>query len=76
MHTTVQSSLTEGQLNAVHISEDEVMEALGQLKKNKCDACGVSSEHLMHASSALAEPLAIFFMHYHHVPWIYATKSL
>ena len=25
LHTTIQSSLTEGQLNAVHISEDEVM---------------------------------------------------
>ena len=33
--TTIQPSLTEGQLNAVHISEDEVMEALCQLKKNE-----------------------------------------
>ena len=36
-------------------------EALSQLKNNKSDACGVSSEHLMFASPAIAEPLAIFF---------------
>ena len=60
MYTTIQSSLTEGQLNAVYIS-DEVMEALRLLKRNKSDACGVSSEHLLYASSVIAEPLAIFF---------------
>ena len=37
------------------------MKALCELKKNKSDACGVSSEHLLYASSAIAEPLAIFF---------------
>ena len=50
--------MTESQLNAVYISEDEVLEALCQLKKNKSDACRISSEHLMFA---IAELLAIFF---------------
>ena len=45
------------------ISEDDMLqlEALCQLKKNKPDACCVSSEHLMFASPAIAEALAIFF---------------
>ena len=41
MHICIQSSLTESQLNAVDISEDDVLEALCQLKKNKSHACGV-----------------------------------
>ena len=61
LHISIQSSLTESQRNAVDISGDDVLEALCQLKKNKSDACGVSSEHLMFASPAIAEPLAIFF---------------
>ena len=60
MHISIQSSLTESQVNAMNISEDDVLEALCQFKKNKSDACGVSFEHLMFASPAIAEPLAIF----------------
>ena len=56
------ANMLESQLNAVDISEGDVLEALTcQLKKNKSDACGVSSEHLVFASPAIAEPLAIFF---------------
>ena len=37
-----------------------MFEAICLLKRNKSDAGGVFSEHLMYSSAVIAEPLAIF----------------
>ena len=48
-------------LSSVAFSEDDVFEAICLLKRNKSDACGVLSEHLMYSSAVITNPLAIFF---------------
>ena len=52
--------MTESVLTKLNFSEDDVLEALSQMKPNKCDSSGVFSEHLKHASPVIAEPLALF----------------
>ena len=59
--SSIQSSLSASHLSSVAFSEDDVFEAICLLKRNKSDACGVFSEHLMYSSAVIAEPLAIFF---------------
>ena len=53
--------MTESLLSAVEFSEEEVCAALCQLKPNKSDSCGVSTEHLKFGSPVIAEPLASLF---------------
>ena len=52
--------MLESQLCDIHFTEEDVLEALCQLKPGKSDAAGVSSENLRFSSSALAVPLASF----------------
>ena len=52
--------MTESDLTKLNFSEDDVLEALSQMKPNKCDSSGVFSEHLKYASTVIAEPLALF----------------
>ena len=59
--SSIQSSLSASHLSSVAFSEDDVFEAICLLKRNKSDACGVFSEHLMYSSAVIANPLAIFF---------------
>ena len=60
LFSSVQSSLTESDLTKLNFSEDDVLEALSQMKPNKCDSSGVFSEHSKYASTVIAEPLALF----------------
>ena len=69
--SSIQSSLTVSQLSSVVFSEDDVLEALCKLERKKSDASGISSEHLIYCSSAIAEPLANFFttiLHHGYMP--------
>ena len=59
--TSVQSSLTISCLNDVIILEDHVAEAISQLKSNKSDASGITSEHIKFASPVIAYPLSTLF---------------
>ena len=58
---SIQSSLTASHLSSVVFSEDNVIDALGMLKKNKSDSSGISTEHLKYSSPAIAESLLFFF---------------
>ena len=63
--------MTVSQLSSVVFSEDDVLEALCKLKRKKSDASGISHEHLIYCSSAIAKPLAIFFttiLHHGYMP--------
>ena len=54
-----------------------VLEALSQMKPNKCDSSGAFSEHLKHASTVIAEPLVTclkVFVTAHLYPFLRATK--
>ena len=42
-------------------SKDDVLVALSILKNKKSDSSGISTEHLKHSSSAIAESLALLF---------------
>ena len=53
--------MTESDVCDVEFSEADVLEAIARLKSGKSDAEGVCSEHVIMASSALANPLALFF---------------
>ena len=59
LHSSTQ--LTESDVCDVEFSEADVLEAIARLKSGKSDAEGVCSEHMIMASSALANPLAMFF---------------
>ena len=56
----VTSSLSNTQLQDVLVSVDEIFEVFGNLKSNKSNESGVSSEHLMFAMPVIAESLAFF----------------
>ena len=56
LHSSTQ--LTESDVCDVEFSEADVLEAIARLKSGKSDAVG---EHVIMASSALANPLAMFF---------------
>ena len=56
LHSSTQ--LTESDVCDVEFSEADVLD---RLKSGKSDAEGVCSEHVIMASSALANPLAMFF---------------
>ena len=45
----------------MEFSKDDVLVALSMLKNKKSDSSGVSTEHLKHSSSAIAESLALLF---------------
>ena len=57
----VTSSLSNTQLQDVLVSVDEIFEVTGNLKSNKSDESGVSSEHLKFAMPVIVESLASFF---------------
>ena len=59
LHSSTQ--LTESDVCDVEFSKADVLEAIARLKSGKSDAEGVCSEHVIMASSALANPLAMFF---------------
>ena len=59
LHSSTQ--LAESDVCDVEFSEADVLEAIARLKSGKSDAEGVCSEHVIMASSALANPLAMFF---------------
>ena len=56
--SSIQSSLTGSHLSSVDFSKDDVLVAL---KNKKSDSSGISTEHLKHSSSAIAESLALLF---------------
>ena len=53
--------MTESELQAIHFSEEDVMEAISQLKPHKTDGSGISTNHLKLASPDISKPLALFF---------------
>ena len=57
----VSSSVNSSHLSEISFSDEDVLEAISQLKPRKSDCDGICSEHLKYASSALAKPLAILF---------------
>ena len=61
LYSSIHSLVTESLLSAVEFSEKEVCDALCQLKPNKSDSYGISTEHLKFAPPVIAEPLASLF---------------
>ena len=59
--SSIQSSLTGSHLSSVDFSKDDVLVALSMLINKKSDSNGISTEHLKHSSSAIAEFLALLF---------------
>ena len=57
----VSSSVNSSHLSDISFSDEDVLEAISQLKPRKSDYDGICSEHLKYASSSLAKPLAILF---------------
>ena len=57
---SVKASMSESQLCDILFTEEDILEALSQLKPGKSDAAGISSEHLRLPQSAFAVPLASF----------------
>ena len=57
----INSSLCESHLCEMDFSEDEVIDAIHQLKSSKSDADGVFTNHLKLACPVIAEPLALLF---------------
>ena len=57
----VSSSVNSSHLSEIYFSDEDVLEAISQLKPRKSDNDGICSEHLKYASSAVAKPLAILF---------------
>ena len=77
--TSVQSSLTISCLNDVIILEDHVAEAISQLKSNKSDTSGVTSEHVKFASPVIAYPLSSLFkaiLRHGHMPQSFRDSVL
>ena len=58
---SIQSALTESESQAIHFSEQDVMEVISQLKSHKTDGLGISTNHLKLASPDISKPLALFF---------------
>ena len=52
--------VTDSLLGDVYFSDDDVLEAILQLKPHKYDSCGISTEHLKFASSVICQPLSAF----------------
>ena len=52
--------VTNSLLGDVYFSDDDVLEAIMQLKPHKYDSCGISTEHLKFASSVICQPLSAF----------------
>ena len=44
-----------------YVTEDDVLDAISQIKMHKSDSCGLSSEHLKSSASAISDSLAVFF---------------
>ena len=61
LHSPLQSSLTDLCISEVSFSDDDVLQALSKLSKNKSDGSGVCTEHLKYSSSVISESLAAFF---------------
>ena len=61
LQSYIQSSITSLDISHVSFSEDDVLEALSNLKSGKSDGDGVFAEHLIFASSPLITPLADYF---------------
>ena len=59
--SSVTSSITSDDASTISVSADDVFYAFQHLKRNKTDQFGVSSNHILYASSALIDPLASFF---------------
>ena len=57
----INSSLCESHLCEMDFLEDEVIDAIHQLKSSKSDADGVFTNHLKLACPVIAEPLALWF---------------
>ena len=52
--------VTDSLLGDVYFSDDDVLEAILQLKPHKYDSCGINTEHLKFASSVICQPLSAF----------------
>ena len=55
------SSLSDSQLSSIYVTEDDVLDAISQIKMHKSDSCGLSSEHLKSSASAISDSPAVFF---------------
>ena len=58
--TSVQASLTVSHLSSVIVSEDDISDAISQLKTHKSDAFGITTEHLKFALPVITKHLSSF----------------
>ena len=61
LYTSLKSSLSDSQLSSIYVTEDDVLDAISQIKIHKSGSCGLSSEHLKSSASAISDSLAVFF---------------
>ena len=58
--TSVQVSLTVSHLSSVIVSEDDIPDAISQLKTHKSDAFGVTTKHLKFTVPVMTKHLSSF----------------
>ena len=59
--SSVQASLSSSVYEDISFTEDEVYDAIGQLRSKKSDTTGIFTEHLKFSRSVIALPLSLFF---------------
>ena len=79
LFSAIQSSLSSSTLNEISFTEDEVIDAISQLKCKKSGANMIPSELLKLSSSVIALPLSLFFtslVRHGHMPQIIRDSLL
>ena len=61
LYTSLKSSLSDSQLSSIYMTEDDVQDAINQIKMHKSDSCGLSSENIKSSASAISDSLAVLF---------------
>ena len=61
LYSSLKSSLSDSQLSSIYVTDDDVLDAISQIKMHKSDSCSLSSEHLKSPASAISDSLAVFF---------------
>ena len=59
--SSVQASLSSSMYEDISFTEDEVYDAIGQLRSKMSDTTGIFTEHLKFSRSVIALPLPLFF---------------
>ena len=77
--SSVQASLSSSVYEDIYFTEDEVYDAIGQLRSKMSDTTGIFTEHLKFSRSVIALPLSLFFtpiVRHGHMPQLIRYSTL